>query len=98
MEGLSIVVITTPIVLPAVVALGYDPVWFGVALVMLMEMGLLTPPVGVNLFVIQGISRAPLGEVVKGAMPFFLIQVIGFLPVIFFPAIITWLPSLIYGS
>jgi tripartite ATP-independent transporter DctM subunit len=98
MEGLSIVVITTPIVLPAVVALGFDPVWFGVALVMLMEMGLLTPPVGVNLFVIQGISGADIGEVVRGAMPFFLIQVIGFLPVIFFPTIITWLPTLIYGS
>ena len=98
MEGLSIVVITTPIVLPTVVALGFDPVWFGVALVMLMEMGLLTPPVGVNLFVIQGIAGCDLGEVVKGAMPFFLIQVIGFLPVVFFPSIILWLPTLIFGS
>jgi len=98
MEGLSIVVVTTPIILPAVVAIGGDPVWFGVLLVVLVELGLLTPPVGVNLFVIQGISGDSLGEVLKGTIPFFLLMVAGLSLMIVFPSIVLWLPHLFFGS
>ena len=98
MEGLAIVVVTTPIILPAMVAIGVDPVWFGVMLVMLVELALLTPPVGINLFIIQGISGSSLGEVFRGTIPFFLIMVLGFIIVVFAPSLVLWLPSLIFGS
>jgi tripartite ATP-independent transporter DctM subunit len=98
MEGLAIIVVTTPIILPAMVAIGVDPVWFGVMLVVLVELGLLTPPVGVNLFIIQGISGSHLGEVFRGTIPFFLIMVVGFIIMVFLPDIVLWLPSIIFGS
>lgn len=96
MEGLAIVVVTTPVILPAVVAIGLDPVWFGVFLVVMVELGLLTPPVGINLFVIQGISGSDLGEVVRGAMPFFLIMLLAVALMIAFPSIVLWLPTLFF--
>ncbi|UCH52006.1 MAG: TRAP transporter large permease subunit [Chloroflexota bacterium] len=98
MEGLSIVVVTTPVVLPAVVAIGFDPVWFGVLLVVLTETGMLTPPVGIILFIVQGMAASKLDEVVMGAMPFFLILVLGLLLFIVFPSLVLWIPSLIFSS
>lgn len=98
MEGLSIVVVTTPVILPAVVALGFDPVWFGVLLVVLTETGMLTPPVGLILFIVQGIAGSKLEEVVMGAMPFFLILVLGLLLIIAFPSLVLWIPSLLFSS
>lgn len=98
MEGLAIIVVTTPVILPAMIAIGVDPVWFGVLLVVLVELGLLTPPVGVNLFIIQGISGSTLGEVFRGTIPFFLIQIVGFLILVFIPEIVLWLPSVLFGS
>ncbi len=98
MEGLALVVVTTPVILPAVMAIGLDPVWWGVVLVVLVEMGLLTPPVGINLFVIQGISGSSLGEVVRGTMPFFLIMLVPLGLMIAFPSLVLWLPTLFFGS
>ena len=98
MEGLALVVVTTPVILPAVMAIGLDPVWWGVLLVVLVEMGLLTPPVGINLFVIQGISGSSLGEVVRGTMPFFFVMLVALVLMIAFPSMVLWLPTLFFGS
>src|SRR5690606_34974140 len=75
LEGMSMIVMTLPITLPLVVAAGFDPIWFGVFLVMVVEMAQITPPVGFNLFVIQGMPGAPLMRIAKAALPFFLIMI-----------------------
>ena len=94
MEGMSLLILTVPTVLPAIKAIGMDPIWFGVVVVLLIEVCLLTPPVGVNLYIIQGISKKSLGEVALGAAPFFLIilAILGVLTA--FPSVVLWLPSL----
>lgn len=93
----SAIVMTSGAVLPLVSSFGYDLVWFGVVLVVLVEVGLLTPPMGLNLFVIQGISKRPLNEVVIGAWPFFTIEIFGIGLFTAFPMLILWLPTLFYG-
>lgn len=98
MEPLSIIVVTTPLMLPALVAIGFDPVWFGVLLVVLTETAMLTPPVSPILFIIQGVTNCSIGEVTAGAMPFFLVQCIGLLLLIAFPNLVLWLPSVFFGS
>jgi tripartite ATP-independent transporter DctM subunit len=95
MDVLSMMVATIPITFPIVVALGIDPVWFGIFIVIMCELGLITPPVGMNLFVVQGIRRdgGSIGDVIVGALPYVLI-LIGFaFLLIAFPSIVTWLPS-----
>jgi len=94
LDGLSMLLMTISLVHPLIVGLGYDPVWFGVIMVVLLEMALLTPPVGLNLYVIQGISGGrPLSEVVIGAFPFFLMQCVGLVLFTAFPQIILFLPQ-----
>lgn len=94
LDGVSMMIITLPVIFPVVVALGYDPVWFGVAFVIIMEVGLLTPPVGLNLYVIHGISKhRPFGEVVAGAAPFFAVMLLALAIIQAFPQISLWLPS-----
>lgn len=95
MESISITVMTLPIVAPIVVSAGFDPIWFGVVFVVLLECALITPPVGMNLFVVQGLrSRGTVMDVAAGALPFVLIMIclIGLL--ILFPQIALYLPSL----
>jgi tripartite ATP-independent transporter DctM subunit len=93
-DTVSMVVLTIPVVYPIVLRLGYDPIWFGVALVMLVEMAMITPPVGLNLFTIHGIRpERPLSEVVRGSMPFLIMMFVGLAIITAFPAIATWLPS-----
>ncbi|MGP1677074.1 MAG: TRAP transporter large permease [Burkholderiales bacterium] len=93
MDSIAMIVLTIPLLFDSVVAFGFDPVWFGVILVLLLEVGMLTPPFGINLFVIQSISKWPLGDVVRGALPYWVIilSYIGLLTV--FPQIVTWLPQ-----
>ena len=94
LDGTALVVLTVPIVFPIVRALGFDPVWFAVALVILVECCLLTPPVGTNVYVIHGLRTGrPMSEVILGAMPFFLMMVVGLAIITAFPMIATWLPS-----
>lgn len=69
-EALSMVLIMTPVLLPAAMALGFDPIWFGVYMVVMVECALITPPVGLNLYVIQSVARSSLGDVSKGVLPF----------------------------
>jgi len=98
-DGLSMMVLTLPVTFPLLVSLGFDPVWFGVTLVLLCECGLITPPVGINLYIIHGIAgRGRFEDVVIGAMPFFLIMLVAIILFTAFPSIITWLPSTAGGG
>jgi tripartite ATP-independent transporter DctM subunit len=92
-EDFSLMIILLPFVLPAVQAAGYDLVWFGVYMCMLLQAGLLSPPVGLNLFVIQGVTGTTLGEVVRGSLPFFCLLLAGAILLIVFPGIALWLPA-----
>ncbi|MDA0674929.1 MAG: TRAP transporter large permease subunit [Proteobacteria bacterium] len=95
-DGISMMIITLPVIFPVVTALGYDPVWFGVAFVIIMEVGLLTPPVGLNLYVIHGISKhRPFSEVAIGAAPFFVIMLVALAIIHAYPALSLWLPEVL---
>ena len=97
-DGISMMIITLPVIFPVVVALGYDPVWFGVSFTIILEVGLLTPPVGLNLYVIHGLSRnRPFSEVVIGGAPFFVVMLIALAIIHAFPEISLWLPSVLLG-
>jgi C4-dicarboxylate transporter DctM subunit len=78
--------------------LGIDPIHLGVIITVNMELGMLTPPVGLNLFVASGISGLSLGEVVKACIPWFVVMLIGLIVITYIPIISTWLPNLMYGS
>jgi tripartite ATP-independent transporter DctM subunit len=96
MESLSMLITTTPIVVPVVVALGYDPIWFGVVLMLLLETALITPPIGLNLYVVQSIRQGgPIKDVIKGAIPFVFAMFVMIGLVIAFPSMALWLPSLL---
>ncbi|KAA0910379.1 TRAP transporter large permease [Pusillimonas sp. ANT_WB101] len=94
METLSIIVITAPILIPIIMALGWDPLWFGIIMVINMEMALITPPVGLNLFVVQGVVEdVPLTKIIAGTMPYVLIMAIVLVLVGVFPELATYLPQ-----
>lgn len=93
LESIAIILITTPILLPTMMALGIDPIWYGVLLMINLELAMITPPVGMNLFVIKGITDAPLGTIVRGAAPFVAIMIAGLGMLIAVPELATWLPS-----
>ena len=88
------VLLTIPLFFPIVVALGFDPVWFGVLIVMVIQIGLISPPVGMNLFVLNALlSRVGLGTIFRGVWPFVVVQVIMLAILVAFPALSLWLPS-----
>jgi C4-dicarboxylate transporter, DctM subunit len=94
LDSLAMILLTIPIVFPIISALGYDPVWFGIIIVMVVELGLITPPIGMNVFVIKGIARdVPLATIFRGAMPFVIAQIGLILILVAFPQIALWLPS-----
>lgn len=93
LDGISIVVLTTAVLMPAVQAAGIDPLWFGIYLILVVEMAQITPPVGFNLFVIQGITGRNLFELVRMAFPFFLLLVLATILITMFPSIVTVLPQ-----
>ena len=96
MDSMALVVVTIPIFFPVVMKLGFDPIWFGVIIVLTAEMGVITPPVGVNVFVIKGIAPdVPLETIFKGIMPFLVALIIVTIILIAFPQIATFLPSFI---
>jgi len=95
-ETLSLMVITIPIVAPIIIALGFDPVWFGILLILLIEMALITPPVGLNLYVVQGVrGRGSLNDVMIGALPYVLIMMVMGALLIAFPSLALYLPGLL---
>jgi len=95
LETLSMMIATVPVIVPLIVSLGFDPVWFGIFLVIMMELSLITPPVGLNLYVVQGIrTKGPITDVMYGTLPFMGIMLILTALIIYFPGIALWLPGL----
>ena len=95
MEELSMVLLTLPVFFPVIVQLGYDPVWFGVLIVVVVEIGLISPPVGMNLFVLKTLlPNVPTTTVFSGVLPFMIADCVRFAILIAFPIISLWLPSL----
>lgn len=98
METLSMLLTTVPIVFPIVVHMGFDPVWFGIMITVLMETALITPPIGVNLYVVQGIRTGggPFNDVAYGALPFVLMMGVMIAMLMIFPQLALWLPTMVY--
>ena len=87
------IVLTIPVIFPLVMKLGFDPIWFGVVMVLVMEMGLITPPVGLNVFALSGVTGIPLDTVFRGVLPFVLAMILCILLLIIFPQLALFLPS-----
>lgn len=101
MDALAFVTLTVPIFFPVVMQLGYDPIWFGIIIVMVTEMGVITPPVGINVYVVFGVAKRVIGEVpleaiFKGIFPFLIAVIAGVIILMIFPEIILFLPNLMY--
>lgn len=96
LEGIAMILITVPIVLPLVLSFGYDPIWFGVLLVILIEIGLITPPMGMNLFVIRAVSPdLKVTDIYFGALPFLFAPLVLIALMVAWPQVVLWLPSMI---
>jgi tripartite ATP-independent transporter DctM subunit len=94
----SIILMTAPIILPPLKAAGFDMIWFGVVMTIVMEMGLIHPPVGLNIFVIKNIAPdIPLNDIIWGTMPFVVLMFLAVVLCCLFPGIVTWLPAVIMG-
>ena len=98
LDGVSMIVLTLSVVMPMINAAGIDPIWFGIYIVVVVEIATITPPVGFNLFVLQGLSKRDILFISKGAMPSFLALVLACWLLWMFPAIATYLPSVMYGN
>jgi C4-dicarboxylate transporter, DctM subunit len=97
MEALAMMVATIPIVFPLIVFLGIDPIWFGIFLVLMMEIALITPPMGLNLYVVQGVrGRGNIADFFIGVLPFIFCMLVMVSLILAFPAIVTWLPSVMF--
>ena len=96
-DGISMIVMSLPITLPLVQQAGFDPVWFGIFLILMAELAQITPPVGMNLFVLQGMTGRPIGWVARAALPFFLLMCLAVLLLTAFPGIALWLPDFLYS-
>lgn len=98
MEGFAMLVLTIPIVLPIITTLGYDPIWFGIVMVVVVEMGLISPPVGMNVFVVKGVAQhVPLGKIYAGIVPFWIAMAVCVFLLILFPQIALFLPDTMMG-
>ncbi len=98
LDGISITVMSLPITLPLVVSMGFDPIWFGIFLVLMVEVGQMTPPVGFNLFVIQGLTGDPIGKVAVAALPFFALMIVAVAIVVVWPELALWLPDRLFST
>jgi C4-dicarboxylate transporter DctM subunit len=93
LESIAIILITTPVILPAMIHLDINPIWYGVLLVINLELAQITPPVGMNLFTIKAITQAPIGEIVRGAAPYVVLMIVVMAMVMIWPQIALWLPD-----
>jgi C4-dicarboxylate transporter, DctM subunit len=93
LESIAIILITTPVILPAMQHLGINPIWYGVLLVINLELAQITPPVGMNLFTIKAITKAPMGEIVRGSVPYVLLMIAVMALIMWWPQIALWLPG-----
>jgi tripartite ATP-independent transporter DctM subunit len=94
METMSMMIATVPIIVPIVIAIGYDPIWFGIILVILVELGMLSPPVGLNLLIIQQIRGKDQNDTLIGAIPFFIAMLVAIVILLIWPSLALWLPSI----
>jgi C4-dicarboxylate transporter DctM subunit len=93
--GLALITLTVPIFYPVVMALGYDPIWFGVVIVLTNEMAVITPPVGINVYAITAVAKdVPMETIFRGIFPFFLLLALALVILTAFPQIATFLPAL----
>jgi len=94
MDAMAMIILTVPIVFPVIVHLGFDPIWFGIVIVMTVELGLITPPVGMNVFVIKSVvEKVSFATIFKGVLPFVATDIVRLLIIIAFPMLALWLPS-----
>jgi C4-dicarboxylate transporter DctM subunit len=94
LDGLALMLVTTPIILPIIQDMGMSPIWFGIFLVRAMEVGFVHPPIGMNLYVIHNIAKdVSLARIFKGVLPFLASDFVHLLLLIFIPAMVTWLPT-----
>jgi tripartite ATP-independent transporter DctM subunit len=97
LDASAILILVTPVVMPAILAVGIDPVHFGMVLILNMMIGLLTPPVGMALFIVSNIAKAPIATVARETMPYVLAFLVVLLLITFIPQLVLWLPDLVYG-
>lgn len=93
LESIAIILITSPVVMPVMAHLGINPIWYGVMLVINLEVAMITPPVGMNLFTIKAVTEAPMGTIIRGALPFVLLMTLGLVLVMLLPQLALWLPQ-----
>lgn len=99
LEGMTLLVLMTPLFLPAVLGLGFDPIWYGTVTVMLIEFACITPPIAPNVWIAQAVDpTTSVAEVTKGVVPFYVAAALLLVLLVFFPQIALWLPSTMYGA
>lgn len=96
MDALALLLIIVPVAFPVVMGLGFDPIWFGIVVVLGQELATITPPIGINLWVVQGITGISMEELTKAILPFFFILIIFLVILTFVPELATWLPNLLF--
>lgn len=97
LESIAIILITMPVIMPAMIHLGIHPIWYGILLVINLEVAMITPPVGMNLFTIKAITDAPLGAIIRGSAPYVILMIAVLLLVVMVPGIALWLPDTMMG-
>ena len=93
LDGLSTIVMTLPVTLPLIISAGFDPVWFGIFLIITIEMAQVTPPIGFNLFVLKSLSGNSIASIARSALPFCTIMIFLVILLVIFPELATWLPK-----
>jgi TRAP-type C4-dicarboxylate transport system permease large subunit len=97
-DSAGILILVTPVIVPALAAAGIDPVHFGVVMIVNMMIGLLTPPVGLALFVVSGIARVPFAEVARAVLPYVAVLLVVLAIITFIPEVVLFLPDLVFGA
>jgi C4-dicarboxylate transporter DctM subunit len=97
-DGVAMILLTIPVVYPVAEAMHINLIHLGIMMTLTVEMSLVTPPVGLNLFAVSGVSKIPVSEVVKGSVPFFCTDAFVLLAVVFLPSLATWMPSVLVQS
>jgi tripartite ATP-independent transporter DctM subunit len=95
-DTVAAMLVTLPVVLPLIISMGYDPIWWGIVNVVVIETGMITPPIGLNVFVLHGVTRVPLSTIYKGTIPFVIADLVRITLLVLFPFLVLWLPSIIY--
>jgi len=97
-DAFALMLLTIPFFIPIINGLGYSLIWFGVVIAVNIEIGLLTPPIGLNLFIAKGAFEIPIGQFVRDMIPFIIVLVIFLAVIVAFPMLSTWLPSIMFGG